>query len=443
MATYPKVGIVDIGTTKIVCLIGQLTEDNKINILGYSEKKSAGVNRGLVQNVLDAAKVIKEVVQEAETMANHKLEYVYVGIAGQNITSQNTSHSVTTNKHMDLITNEDVNRLIKEVYNITLDAGESVLQVFPQEYFVDNTKIDNPVGTMGYQLSGNFKVVTTKTKNISLIKTALEQANLKLKHILLEPYASAQATLTEEEKEAGVCLIDMGGGTTDFIIIKDKIVRHIGVIPIAGNAITKDIQTGFTITFDNAEKLKIQHGSVLPEIMNEDEIIVVEGIGGRGDKEISKKTLAEIIQARVLELIDTVVYEIKNSNLSQNLGAGITITGGGALLNKITDLINYRTGYETRIGIPNDINIITSFNYKNPKYSTAIGLLKLALEAEKIYNTQKQTKIEEENKQQQENTNKQQVQSTENNKKNKKSIVWEYIKNLTKIFEDNSNDNNI
>jgi len=445
------VSILDLGTTKTVCLIGQKTPDGKIKVLGYGEEKSEGIQRGLVMNVADASAVIKSVVQKAQQMAGITVKEVYVGIAGQYITTQFTSHSVTNKSDREFITLELRDRLISEVNKIALNPGEVVLQVFPQEYYVDNTKVANPIGTMGIQLKGNFNIAITKQKNIEILTKAFDICGIKIKKVLLEPYASSFAVLTNDEKEAGVCMIDIGGGTTDMIIYKDNIIRHIAVIPLAGKIITSDIQQGLSITAANAEKLKIEYGCAIEAMVKETDTITIEGIGGRESREISLKAIAAIIQARIHEIVDTVLYEIKNATLYNQLGAGITITGGGAKLRNLVEFITYRTGLDTRIGYPNLNNLSSNEDFKHPKYSTAIGLLNKAIELENEFKISGKQKVEQstaennnEKKPNEQNEKASEQKNTNSNQESLKKKIGGILSGIKDMFKDDKkNDKDI
>lgn len=431
------VTILDLGTTKTVCLIGQQTPDGKIKIIGYGEEKSAGIHRGLVMNVGEASTVIKSVVAKAQKMSGYIVTEAYVGIAGQHITTQLTSHSVTNKNDREFITAELRDRLISDVNKIALNPGEVVLQVFPQEYYVDNVKVNNPIGTMGIQLKGNFNIAITKQKNIEILSKALEFSNIRIKRLLLEPYASSFAVLTNDEKEAGVCMIDIGGGTTDMIIFKDNIIRHIAVIPLAGQIITSDIQAGLSITSANAEKLKTEYGCAIEAMVKDTDTVTIEGIGGRDNREISLKAIAGIIQARVHEIVDTVLYEIKNAGLYSQLGAGITITGGGAKLKNLVEFITYRTGLDTRVGLPSLTHISSSDDFRNPKYSTAIGLLNKANELEKEFIRANQNIIQQKQQQMIEEENKK-YENNEQKKNQKFGKTKGILREIGGLFKDNS-----
>jgi cell division protein FtsA len=376
------VAIVDIGTTKVVAMVGRKDPAGNLQILGYGEEKSAGISRGLVVNLNHATETIKKAVDKAKEQSGIKFQEVYVGIAGQHIFSQLKSHSII-NENGDIITKKLLKKLSDEIYNMALSPGEQILHVFPQSYRVDNTEVEDPVGAMGKQLVGQFSISIGKEKSIQVIKRSVEQLGLKVVKIILEPVASAEAVLTEEEKEAGVILVDIGGGTSDMVIFKDKILRHSAVIPLGGKSITSDLQKGCNILERYAEDIKVKYGSAIADMVDATNVATVPSVSGRPAREISFKTIAEIIQARIIEIIDTVRQEIKNSGLHSGLAGGLTLTGGGALLKDLPMLFEYRTGLETKISKPEKYIYVEQDSFKNPKYSTAIGLLLKGLEYEK------------------------------------------------------------
>lgn len=449
--TNDYVAILDIGTTKVVAMVGKQDTDGKLKILGYGEESSAGVNRGLVLNVNEASAAIKKVIKQAKAQSDIDFKEVYVGIAGQHISSVQLNHSII-NESRDIIDDELVARIINEVYNMSLNPGEKILHVFPQEYRVDGTSVINPVGTMGRQLQGRFHISVGKDTRIQVLGKSVEMAELTIRNLILEPVASAQAVLSEEEKEAGVALIDIGGGTTDLIIYKDNLIRYTAVIPFGGNSITNDIQKGCNILSSQAEKLKITYGSAIADLVKETDFAPVEGIGGRENREISFKTIASIIQARAIEIVDTVAYEIKKSGYYNSIAAGITITGGGALLKNLKQLIEFRTGFETNIATPKNYIFTTADAFNHPKYSTSIGLLikgsqiqekiNFKLEEERIEIEKKQREIEEKLKAEAEAKQEEEIDNQNNNKKAVKSNGGgsNFLKKLKDFFieEDDS-----
>lgn len=371
------VGAVDIGTTKIVTIIGKKTETGKLEILAMAKTESTGVKRGVVQNIEETVNAISKTVQEAEHKAGVKLSEVFVGIAGQHIRAIKNSGYIMRNSHEDEITREDIKNLENDMRKIPIDVGEAVIHVIPQSYIVDHEPgIKNPVGMSGKRVEANFHIVIAQIASAKNIEKCVKRVGLNVKSLMLEPIASAAAVLTDDEKEAGVALVDIGGGTTDIAVYYDDIIRHTAVIPFGGNVITKDIKEGCAILQRQAELLKVQFGSALGDLAETDKVVSIAGIAGREPKEISFKSLAYIIQSRMEEILDAVCFEIENSGYMEKLSAGIVITGGGALLKHLPQLVKFKTGLDVRIGYPNEYlapNAVSELN--NPMFSTAIGLV--------------------------------------------------------------------
>ncbi len=377
MNTNQSISVIDIGTTKIVAMIGRKEEDHTFSILGIGNVKSKGVLRGTVFNIKDTVEGIKEAVKIAEQMSGIKMNDVYVGIAGQNIKCLvNSDYINRTNSEQD-ITAEELERFIKNQENVPLDPGQQILHVIPKSYTIDGEEIEKPVGCIGKRLEAKFHIVVGQTQNINSIKRCIANAGLRLVKIILEPMASSRAVLDPMEIEAGVAMIDIGGGTSDLAIYHKNMLIHTAVIPFGGNVITSDIEKAYNIIKNKAEKLKINFGYAILENDKLDDIVVVDGdIQGRKPKEIEIKSLAKIIQARVEEIIGFIYNEIKLSEAENMLGAGIVITGGGALLKNLPQLMSYCTGLESRIGYPMIyIRKTDLMDVKNPAYATAIGLL--------------------------------------------------------------------
>ncbi len=375
------IAAIDIGTTKIVAVVGHKDDNGKLHVVGIEKVPSTGVKRGVVLNIEETVNAIKDVVFNLESKYGVKLYDVYVGIAGQHIKSlQNRGYRyIETNLE---ITQFDVDHLYKDNYKIPLEAGENILHVFPQDYVVDNEAgVRNPVGMSGRRLEGNYHIVLGRVASVNNIEKCINRVGLKLNQLFLEPMASARAVLTEEEKEAGVVLVDIGGGTTDVAIFYDGVIQHTAVIPLGGNVVTLDVKEGCAVLQKQAESLKTQFGSALGDLEREDMVVTIPGIEGWEPKEISFKSLSYIIQARMEEIIDYVIYQIEASKLYDKLGAGIVITGGGALLKSLPQLVKYRTGLEVRLGLPNKyINTQEVEEAGKPMYSTSIGLLLTAIE---------------------------------------------------------------
>src|SRR5690554_824098 len=389
----------DIGTTKIVAMIGRKNEYGKVEILGIGKSKSLGVHRGVVNNITQTIQSIQLATQEAEAASDCKIENVTVGIAGQHIRSLQHSDYITRSNSDQVIDEDDIDRLINQVHKLVMLPGEEIIHVLPQEYKVDGqAEITEPVGMYGGRLEANFHVVVGQVTSMRNVGRCIKSAGLNLEGITLEPLASAHAVLSREEKEAGVALIDIGGGTTDLAVFKDGIIRHTAVIPFGGNVITEDIKEGCSIIEKQAEMLKIKFGSAWPGENKDNEIVSIPGLRGRDPKEITLKNLSKIIHARVVEIIEQVYSEIKaygHEEQKKKLIAGIVITGGGAELKHLRQLVEYTTGMDTRIGYPNEHLAGNSEEaIKSPVYATAVGLVMDSLERQgKITTSKTETNV--------------------------------------------------
>lgn len=371
----------DIGTTKVACTVGRKTEHDKIEILSIGKHESVGVTRGVVSNIEKTVQSIKAAVQEAQKKVKGELSIhvVNVGIAGQHISSLQHRGMLTRDDLDTEISQSDIDGLIEDMYKLVMQPGEEIIHVLPQEFIVDNEQgIKDPIGIAGVRLEANFHIITGQIAAAKNIKKCVDKADLKVSEMILEPLASSEAVLSDEEKEAGVVLVDIGGGTTDIAVFQDGIIRHTAVIPFGGNAITEDIKQGCTIMKRQAEILKVKFGSALAsECQQNPEVVCISGLRGREPKEISVRNLAAIIQARMEEIIEHIYYEIKNSGFEKKLIGGIVVTGGGAQLNHITQLFEYITGMDTRIGYPNE-HLAPSTQVENvmsPTHATGVGLV--------------------------------------------------------------------
>ncbi len=368
---------IDIGTTKVCAIAGRKNEHGKLEILGVGKVNSEGVLRGVISNIEKTVQAIKEAVKIAEAGAGTKFKHVHVGIAGQHIKSLQHRDSLTRENIQTEISKEDIEKMISNIHKLVLPPGDKILHVLPQEYTVDNEQgIVDPVGMSGVRLEANFHVITGQITASQNILRCVERAKLNVVNLTLEPIASSAAVLSDEEKEAGVALVDMGGGTTDITIFQEGIIRHSAVVPFGGNVITSDVKEGCNVMTHHAEKLKVRFGSALVDEIVNNRIITIDGLKGRDPREISEKNLARIIQARVEEILDYIVWEIRRSGFENKLIGGIVLTGGGSLLKNIDLLAEYHTGYPTRIGYPvEQLAHGYSKEVGNPVYSTAIGLL--------------------------------------------------------------------
>jgi cell division protein FtsA len=370
----------DIGTTKIVAMIGKKNEYGKLEILGVGKSKSLGVKRGVVDNITQTIQSIQLAVKDAEANSGYKIKDVVVGIAGQHIRSIQHSDYISRSNAEEVIGDKDIDLLINQVHKLAMLPGEEIIHVLPQEFKIDGqSEIKEPIGMCGGRLESSFHVVVGQASSIRNIGRCIQSSGIELSGLTLEPLASADAVLSQEEKEAGVALIDIGGGTTDLAIFKDGIIRHTAVIPFGGNVITDDIKEGCSIIEKQAELLKVKFGSAWPGENKDNEIVSIPGLRGREPKEISLKNLSKIIHARVVEIIEQVFVEIKaygHEDPRRKLIAGIVLTGGGAQLKHVKQLVEYITGMDTRIGYPNE-HLASGYTDElaQPMYSTCIGLI--------------------------------------------------------------------
>ncbi|MCT4560664.1 MAG: cell division protein FtsA [Crocinitomicaceae bacterium] len=384
----------DIGTTKIACFVGRENEHGKIEILSVGKSESLGVMRGIVANIEKTVESIGLAVQEAQNNIPEdkqlNIRNVIVGVAGQHIKSLQHRGIHTRTDNTTEISRKDVTALIDDMYRLVMQPGEEIIDVIPQEFIIDSEQgIKEPIGHAGVRLEANFHIITGNVSAIMNINRCVQKADLQVKHIILEPIASADAVLSAEEKEAGVVLVDIGGGTTDIAIFHDGLLRHTAVIPFGGNVITEDIREGCSIMKKQAEKLKVKYGSAFASESSDNDIVCIPGLRGKEPKEITLRNLASIIQSRMEEIIELVHYEIKNSGYEKRLIGGIVVTGGGSQMKHITQLFEYVTGMGTRIGYPtehlantNDLDELAS-----PMFATGIGLVMQGFKKEQINGT--------------------------------------------------------
>lgn len=426
----------DIGTTKIVAMIGRYNEYAKLEILGLGKSKSLGVHRGVVNNITQTIQSIQQAVLDAETSSGMKITDVIVGIAGQHIRSLKHSDYITRKDSDTVIDDQDIEDLCNQVHKLVMLPGEEIIHVLPQDFKVDGqSEIKEPIGMYGGRLEANFHVVVGQVSSIRNIGRCIKSAGLSLSGITLEPLASSNAVLGIEEKEAGVALIDIGGGTTDLAIFKDGIIRHTAVIPFGGNVITEDIKEGCSIIEKQAELLKIKFGSAWPGENKDNEIVSIPGLRGREPKEITLKNLSKIIHARVIEIIEQVYLEIKNyghEDQKTKLIAGIVLTGGGSQLKHLKQLVEYITGMDTRVGFPNEHMAGDSDSeVTSPMYATAVGLVLNGLENTKI-DTTKALSDEPEIKDPEDETG---PQDSEGSKEPKKGFFDKWVENLKDFLD--------
>jgi cell division protein FtsA len=371
------VAAIDIGTTKIVSIVGKKNENGKIEILGLSKAPSNGVKRGVVLNIEETVGAIQKTVDDVQKRSDVAFTDVFVGIAGQHIKSMKSRGYINRESSDDEIQKEDVFNLTQDMHKIPIEIGEEIIHVIPQNFIVDNeTGVKNPIGMCGRRLEANFHIVIGQVASAKNIEKCIRKSGLNVKDLILEPLASSDAVLTDDEKEAGVILVDIGGGTTDVAVYYDNIIRHTAVIPFGGNVVTKDIKEGCSILYRFAEQLKLQYGSALGDIAPEDKVVSVPGISGREPKEISFKSLAYIIQSRMEEIIDAVNFEIQSSGYADKISAGVVLTGGGAMLKHLPQLVKFKTAMDVRIGLPNEnLSGNSKEEINQPMFATSVGLI--------------------------------------------------------------------
>lgn len=429
----------DIGTTKIVAMIGRRNEFGKLEILGLGKTKSLGVHRGVVNNITQTIQSIQLAIKDAEEKSGQDVHSVTVGIAGQHIRSLQHSDYITRKSVDEVIDFRDIKSLCDQVHKLVMLPGEEIIHVLPQDYKVDGqAEIKEPIGMYGGRLEANFHVVVGQISSIRNIGRCIKSAGLELNEVTLEPLASANAVLSQEEKEAGVALIDIGGGTTDIAIFKDGIIRHTAVIPFGGNIITEDIKDGCSIIEKQAELLKVKFGSAWPGENKDNEIVSIPGLRGREPKEISLKNLSKIIHYRVVEIIEQAFLEIKNyghEEKRKKLIAGIVLTGGGAKLKHLKQLVEYITGMDTRIGYPNEhLAGNTDKETASPIYATAVGLVMKSLE--NVKPIEKTEKNENENEISKEDPIKDTIDNATTSKVNTQKIAEKQGKSFLDNFVD-------
>lgn len=440
---------IDIGTTKIVAIAGRLNEFGKLEVISVGKSDSHGVKRGVVANIDKTVASIREAVEKATAAAGIEMNVAYVGIAGQHIDSLQDRAVIVRDNIDEEISFSDIDRLKSQMYKLVLPPGDRVIHVLPQEFIVDDEQgIKDPVGMAGIRLEGNFHIITGQIAAAKNIHKCVTRAGVEVSDLILEPIASAEAVLSEEEMEAGVALVDIGGGTTDIAIFQDGIIRHTAVIPFGGDIVTEDIKGGCKILKKQAEQLKVDFGSAIPIKSQASEIVAIPRLRNREPKEITIQSLSRIIKARMEEILTYVKYEIQSSGYENKLIGGIVLTGGGAQLKHIIQLTELVTGMDVRIGYPNEH--LASSSTKDvhlPMYATAVGLLIKGAKAEQLYEPSLEEKfeqpvtteyIQQENNETLDSTTKAEPKKEEN-KKEKKTNWFKSIlnpDNIKKWFED-------
>lgn len=369
----------DIGTTKIAVIAGRKNEFGKLEILGFGRANSNGVKHGQVLNIDETIKAIKTALDDClASNPSLNVHEVYVGVAGHHIKSLQTRGDIVRQRTEDEITQSEIDQLVNDQYKTYIPAGDQIIDVIPQEFTVDNFQnIPNPIGYGGVKVGANFHIITGDKNAIRNINRSVEKAGLRTKDLVLQPLASSSAVMGQEDLEAGVAIVDVGGGTTDLAVFYEGILKHTAVIPFAGENITNDIKTGLGVLKTQAEQMKVQFGSALANEAKANAYITIPGLRGMPAKEISVKNLSNIIQARMSEIMDFVTYHLKQVGLDNKaLNGGVVLTGGGSQLKHIIQLTEYVTGFPARIGFPNEHLAAGHIEeLAKPTYSTCIGLI--------------------------------------------------------------------
>ncbi|HEX6982870.1 MAG TPA: cell division protein FtsA [Balneolaceae bacterium] len=377
----------DMGTTKVCAVVASIDPQDRIHILGVGKAPSDGLNRGVVVNIDKSVNAIQAAIEQAQLASGIEVKSVNVGIAGDHIRSMRSKGVITINNRDNEITMDDVERLLEDCQRIMLPTDQQIIHVIPQEFVVDGQDgISDPVGMSGMRMEAEVHIITGLVSAAKNIYRCVERAGYQVADIILEPLASSYAVLDDEEKEAGVVLVDIGGGTTDVAIFQDNTIRHTAVIAIAGKKVTDDIRVGLSVLDDQAEKLKLQHGEAYVDMIEEDEAITVPGIAGRPPKEITKSILGKIIQARMEEILEIVAIEIKRSGYGDSLSAGVVLSGGGSLINNVCPLANEVLGMDAKIGKPLGLSGGLTEMVNNPIYATGVGLVMHAIKTGDVQN---------------------------------------------------------
>jgi cell division protein FtsA len=388
MSEQNIVAAIDIGSNTIICIVGRDTGNQKIEILSHSMVVSAGVRRGIIINVEEVVSAIENAVDKASANLNVKIHKVYVNLAAQNIRTIERKLSMNIGNGK-IISKADVKKLSDEVRETPLDENEKIYHVVNQSYTIDGEEVLNsPVGSVGAELVAGYRLIIGPANYEQILKTSLSRIGIDMVKCVVNPVAAGDAVLNDEEKEAGVVLVDFGGGTTSVSVYHDFVLRHLSIVPFGGNVVTNDIREGCTILARQAEALKVHYGAAMGELMPDNKVVTIPGINGWEPKEISFKNLAYIIQARMEEIIESVNYQISKSGYTERLGAGIVLTGGGAKLNGLKNLVLFKTGLNVRVGKPINGLMNNEFDKQidNPQYATAFGLLRKAIRDKKVNN---------------------------------------------------------
>jgi len=363
----------DIGTSKVVAIVAELMADGSMNVIGLGQHVSRGLKKGVVINIDSTVNAIQRAIEEAELMADCTIKNVFTGIAGSHVQSINARGMV---KIKDAeVTQADVARVIETAQAIALPSDQQILHILTQEYIIDGQEdVREPLGMSGMKLEVKVHIVTGAVAAAQNIVKSIKRCGLEVTDLILQPLASSESVLTEDEKELGVCLVDIGGGTTDIAVFKQGAIRHTAVIPIAGDQITNDVAVALRTPTQSAEDIKIKHGCALRQLADPREVVEVQGTDGREGRQLSVQTLAEVIEPRVVELYEFVLAELRRSGLEEMIASGIVITGGSAMMKGMVELGEEIFHMPVRLGLPRYVGGLSEV-VSNPRYATGVGLL--------------------------------------------------------------------
>ena len=363
----------DIGTSKIVALVGELQPEGTVKVIGLGQHISRGLKKGVVINIESTMQSIQRALEEAELMADCKINNVYTGIAGSHIKSLN-SHGMVKIKDAE-VSQMDVDRVIETARAIALPADQQILHILTQEYIIDGQEdVREPLGMSGMKLEAKVHIVTGAVAAAQNIVKCIKRCGIEVSDLILQPLASSMAVLTEDEKELGVCLVDIGGGTTDIAVFKQGAIRHTAVVPIAGDQMTNDVAVAFRTPTQSAEDIKVKYGCALRQLADSRETVEVPGVDGREPRQLSVQTLAEVLEPRVVELYEMVLNELRRSGMEEMIASGIVITGGSAMMRGMVELGEEIFHMPVRMGLPRYVGGLSEV-VGNPRYATGVGLV--------------------------------------------------------------------
>lgn len=365
-----KIAAIDIGTTKVCTIMGTLDSTAGLRVLGVGITPSHGIEKALVANVNQAKESIRQSIRKAEMMAGYRLDSAYIGVTGKHINSMNNRGTIAITKSNQLVRSDDLKRVLDVALNIKSPSDRKMLHVIPRAYTLDGQEVKNPVGMHGYELNVEAHVITAQVASVQNLTQCVRGVGIDIDDLILEPLASAEAVLSEEEKQAGVLIADIGGGTTDIAVLKEGSIYHTSVLPVAGHQVTRDIAAGLGLSFELAEELKKKYGSLVPTSEADNDTIV-----GENGHSVSYRDLCDIMHARVEEMMRLVVLELPRNDYARLIPAGIVITGGGANIPGIVELTQSITRLPTRIGIPPTLNGVSNSMLNDPAYATSVGLV--------------------------------------------------------------------